>query len=860
MSFFETESENICPLITVSQEKYKVHEETIEWLCTINKPLCIISCAGKYRTGKSFLLNCLCDNENGFKVGDTVQACTKGIWVYKTPLINDDNKMVIVMDTEGIDALDADDNHDVRIFTLALLLSSSFIYNSNGPIDESALQTLSLMTKISEFVKISNDCETTIEMLSDHMPKFYWILRDFSLQIKNRAGEACSNEEYLEEALSDSGHTEERGKVRQTVRNAFTTRKLVTLPRPNGETQNLKFSLSGQKFRTNVNNFKSELLRNIEPLKANGNSISGKMFSEMCKHFVSCINEPNSVPVIKDTWTLLADVQARDLADQLLSESEKLIETTSKTYFEYDILENELSKLKSNMIEKFSKNLMDGSDTLSLKFKESIEKLINRELLLCEDRNIRKIEQEIDKITLIMQEKQNLNLELYIKLIGDMDRSIQTQHNKFQLTGYKAIVKKSHGDWIPAIHESIKCKLEEINKLKNENENLMETIESNKKQFENEIEASNRNLDNIKIELKTEAEAMVVESKLHLEHLKQENDILTQQNEEQEKKLQELIVWQTMVTSEKEQSKLDSETITDTSIESSSTYEEDDRIFIDEEESKQNVQKIQELEAQLRTTSDELKELKAIRSTLMTQNMANKEAREKLETLCSEKLIQLQQKHSQSIQKQRESYEETIQTLNKDLENYREEDKILKEEKKSLEIRITSLENSMIENKNAYERELRIQKESQLTARATCEDLQERIVKMHSDSLEDIRVRDTTNRERQSKITEELLQSQIEKGEALRQLERCNAELNSTKRKLTDKDEIDGENRRLKQKLNEYEAKIIHLKSESEFLRTKNDELIKEREEIRSNLMQSERNNALLEREVSIFKVENDLK
>ena len=82
------------------------------------------------------MLNCLCDNENGFKVGDTVQACTKGIWVYKTPLVKNEDKIVIVMDTEGIDALDADDNHDVRIFTLALLLSSSFIYNSSGPIDD----------------------------------------------------------------------------------------------------------------------------------------------------------------------------------------------------------------------------------------------------------------------------------------------------------------------------------------------------------------------------------------------------------------------------------------------------------------------------------------------------------------------------------------------------------------------------------------------------------------------------------------------------------------------------------------------------------------------------------------------------
>lgn len=46
---------------------------------------------------------------------------------------------VLIVDTEGLGALDEDSNHDVRIFSLAILLSSYFLYNSVGSIDESAL-------------------------------------------------------------------------------------------------------------------------------------------------------------------------------------------------------------------------------------------------------------------------------------------------------------------------------------------------------------------------------------------------------------------------------------------------------------------------------------------------------------------------------------------------------------------------------------------------------------------------------------------------------------------------------------------------------------------------------------------------
>jgi hypothetical protein len=49
----------------------------------------VISVAGIYRTGKSFLLNKIILNANqGFAVGPTTNAKTKGIWVWGKPLIS----------------------------------------------------------------------------------------------------------------------------------------------------------------------------------------------------------------------------------------------------------------------------------------------------------------------------------------------------------------------------------------------------------------------------------------------------------------------------------------------------------------------------------------------------------------------------------------------------------------------------------------------------------------------------------------------------------------------------------------------------------------------------------------------------
>lgn len=57
---------------------------------------------------------------------------------------------VILIDTEGFGGMDENINHDSRIFLFSLLLSSYFIYNSVGNIDESALTNLSLIINLAK--------------------------------------------------------------------------------------------------------------------------------------------------------------------------------------------------------------------------------------------------------------------------------------------------------------------------------------------------------------------------------------------------------------------------------------------------------------------------------------------------------------------------------------------------------------------------------------------------------------------------------------------------------------------------------------------------------------------------------------
>lgn len=130
----------------------------------------------------------LLNRSKGFGVGPSINPCTKGLWVWGTPITGftpeGDPINVLVIDSEGIGGLDEDNNHDMRIFSLALLLSSYFLYNSTGSIDENALSSLSLVVNLTKHLQIrAGENSSSEKSISEIMPSFMWVVRDFALQL-----------------------------------------------------------------------------------------------------------------------------------------------------------------------------------------------------------------------------------------------------------------------------------------------------------------------------------------------------------------------------------------------------------------------------------------------------------------------------------------------------------------------------------------------------------------------------------------------------------------------------------------------------------------------------------------------------
>ena len=105
------------------------------------KPVAVLSICGPYRTGKSYILSRTIGDTRAFELGHEMEACTIGIWMGTTVLECDDF-VVVMLDTEGICATSAKASDDTKILVMTVLLSSLFIYNSTRIPESRDLETM----------------------------------------------------------------------------------------------------------------------------------------------------------------------------------------------------------------------------------------------------------------------------------------------------------------------------------------------------------------------------------------------------------------------------------------------------------------------------------------------------------------------------------------------------------------------------------------------------------------------------------------------------------------------------------------------------------------------------------------------
>lgn len=244
------------------------------------------------------------NQNNGFGVGPSANPCTKGLWIWSKPIVSSQEDgtslNTLIIDTEGLNGgMEEDQNHDIKIFSLAILLSSFFIYNSTGAIDENSLQALNFIINISKFIEmktnLNNKLNTNndLDELSNHFPSFLWVLRDFSSQLDNDNKKNMAAKEYMDKLLENQNYginvqeNEKKNLVRKILRMYFKDRDCNNLIKPFSNekqlqnTENLDHLRS--EFLEQISDLKKKIFSKIKPKNIKGKLINGEMYVQIIK-------------------------------------------------------------------------------------------------------------------------------------------------------------------------------------------------------------------------------------------------------------------------------------------------------------------------------------------------------------------------------------------------------------------------------------------------------------------------------------------------------------------------------------------------------------------------------------------------
>lgn len=316
----------VCLIENTSSGELLTNPEALRILSQISEPVIIVAVVGMYRTGKSYLMNKLAGRKNGFSLGATVQSHTKGIWMWCVPHPHRRNHTLILLDTEGLgDVEKGDQKNDCWIFALAVLLSSTFVYNSMGTIDQYAVEKLHYVSELTDLIKVkatkSSDKEEEEEEEDTQyvrfFPNFVWVVRDFTLELSIE-GQPVTEDQYLEYALKLKKGNNKQAMMynlpRQCIRNFFPTRKCFVFVRPVvGENINKIESLPEEaldpKFIKETLRFSDYVSKQSEVKTIKGGyRLNGRMFGALAQTYVDTIRS-GAVPCLENAVISMATIE-----------------------------------------------------------------------------------------------------------------------------------------------------------------------------------------------------------------------------------------------------------------------------------------------------------------------------------------------------------------------------------------------------------------------------------------------------------------------------------------------------------------------------------------------------------------------
>jgi len=210
--------------------------------------------------------------------------------------------------------------------SLALLISSLFIYNSIGTIDESALDRISFIANLSRLVQVNSNNQNdgqqqqlkqsnSVIDLAPYFPRFIWLLRDFNLKLVDNNNDPITPKQYLELALAQRTTDETKNNIRKVLQTVFIERDCFTLIRPVEDEDALQeldstpYEQLREKFKTGMEEVKRNILKQAPVKKIFDKPISGSGFVQLVQSYVDSING-GTVPVIKSAWETVSETES----------------------------------------------------------------------------------------------------------------------------------------------------------------------------------------------------------------------------------------------------------------------------------------------------------------------------------------------------------------------------------------------------------------------------------------------------------------------------------------------------------------------------------------------------------------------
>ena len=363
-----------------------------------------VSIVGPFRSGKSLMMNLICDNLNNnslseitkreivdnFPSSSGIDPVTKGIDIYEKPIIIKKNEThniaIILLDTPGLFDTNTDQFTIITIFGLATLLSSYLIYNIDKRIQEDTLQNLALFTEYAKQADIKHKSINTI------LPIIDILVRDFQsldgIMVDN-LDEYCKN--YLEQILRKRGNDD-----LDSTRNIILSYNIICniLPHPGLELTKKNTKIMSDIFTTDFRLFVNNYINNLKSKLDDCNTFSNSKYLFLVDKYVNIFTESkNKFPKAK----LLIDAidecntrESKDIALELyLNEMEYLI---NKSYCQestlYQFHDKSLTKsllfLEEN---KFLEKQTDIYNTIKQSMIDEIQLKFDKLLLINKQRN-----------------------------------------------------------------------------------------------------------------------------------------------------------------------------------------------------------------------------------------------------------------------------------------------------------------------------------------------------------------------------------------------------------------------------------------------------------------------------------------